>query len=145
MISNKLGQGFLRFISILFLIFEQGIGKKLGQIFFKICKYTFCNIWQVHQHTIGLCFFNICKYTFFSISKTWSAKNWNWFFSRFVSTLFLIFEKANKQKIGPGFFWRFVSIPFLKVVSQKLGQVSFKVCKYTFFKGGNAKIGPGFF
>ena len=36
-------------------------------------------------------------------------------------------------------------MPFLKVVSQKLGQVFFKVCKYTFFKGGKPKFGPGFF
>ena len=124
-ISNKLGQGFLRFISILFLIFEQGIGKKLGQIFFKICKYTFCNIWKVYQHTIGLCFFNICKYTFFSISKTWSAKNWNWFFSRFVSTLFYYLGKVVK-----------------------LGQISFKISQYPFskyFKEVISKIGPGIF
>ena len=47
---------------------------------------------------------------FFNIWKGGSAKNWA-AFSRFVSIPFLIFEKADKQKIRPGFL-RFVSILF---------------------------------
>ena len=45
-------------------------------------------------------------------------------FWRFVSILFLIFEKVDKQKIGPGFYLRFVSILFLifeKGISKQLG------------------------
>ena len=34
-------------------------------------------------------------------------------FLRFVSKLFLIFEKVHQQNIGPGFFLRLVSILFL--------------------------------
>ena len=60
---------FLRFVSILFLIFEKGINKKLGYVLFKIRKYIFFNIW-----------------------KRWQAKDWARFIFRFVSTLFLIFE-----------------------------------------------------
>ena len=47
-------------------------------------------------------------------------------FSRFVSILFVIFEKGDKHKIGPDFF---------------------KICKYTFLifeKGNKQKIVPGF-
>ena len=72
---------YLRFVSILFLIFEKGDEQKFRLFFFKICKYTF-----------------------FNISKGWSAKNWARFFLRFVSIPFLIFEKGGKQKIGQDFF-----------------------------------------
>ena len=45
MISRKLGQVFLRFVSIFFLIFEkrdeQGFKQNIGLGFCKISKYTF--------------------------------------------------------------------------------------------------------
>ena len=54
---------------------------------------------------------------FFNIWKGGSAKNWA-AFSRFVSIPFLIFEKADKQKIRPGFL-RFVSILFFNIWKQE--------------------------
>ena len=44
MLSKKLGQVFLRFASIYFLIFQKGDQQKIGPGFFTICKYTFLNI-----------------------------------------------------------------------------------------------------
>ena len=76
-----MGLAFLRFVSILFLIFEKVDKQKLGKRFFKICKYTF-----------------------FKIRKMWSAKIWTRFSLRFVIILFLIFEKGDRQKIGRRFF-----------------------------------------
>ena len=40
-VSNKIALGFLRFVSILFLIFEKGCKQKNSVRFFKICKHTF--------------------------------------------------------------------------------------------------------
>ena len=57
-------------------------------------------------------FLKICKYSLFNILKGDKQKIWPCFFLRFVSILFLIFEKREDKK---------------------LGQVFFKVCKYTFF------------
>ena len=48
-------------------------------------------------------------------------------FLRFVSALFVIFEKGISKKLGQ-FFLRFVSMLFL-----------------IFGKGGKLKIGPGYF
>ena len=84
-----MGYPFLRFVSILLLIFEKGDGQKLDQVLFQICKYTFL-----------------------IFGKGDKPKNWPWFFLRFVNILLLIFEKGDPQKIGQG-FWRFVSILFL--------------------------------
>ena len=40
-ISEKIVLGFLRFVSIHFLIFEKGDKRKNCARFFKVCKYTF--------------------------------------------------------------------------------------------------------
>ena len=42
--SKKIELGFLRFVSILFLIFKKGDKQKTCAKFLKICKYTFFNI-----------------------------------------------------------------------------------------------------
>ena len=55
-------------------------------------------------------------------------------FLRFVSMLFLIFEKRMSKKIVPGFL-RFVSMLFLifeKRDEQKNCVRFFKICKYAF-------------
>ena len=80
------------------------ISKSLGHAFFKICKYISVNSWNQDKQKIGLAFSKIFKYTFCKIGKKWSAKNWGRVFLRFVSILFLTFEKVDHQKIGTGFF-----------------------------------------
>ena len=41
---NKLGKFFLRFVSILYLIFEKGEQQRSGPSFFEFCKFTSYNI-----------------------------------------------------------------------------------------------------
>ena len=48
-------------------------------------------------------FFKNSKLTFFQYLKKVISKKFGQVFSRFVSILFLIFEKGDQQKIGPGF------------------------------------------
>ena len=60
---------------------------------------------------IGQGLLKICKYAFFDIWKRRSGKKLCLVFLRFVSILFLVFEKGDTTKIGLGFF---------------------KICKYTF-------------
>ena len=71
MISKKLGQVFLRFVSIFFLMFEkrdeQGFKQKIGPGFFKICKYMFLIFEKGEKHKIGPGFFKTFKYIFFDI------------------------------------------------------------------------------
>ena len=60
--------GFLRFVSILFLIFEKGDKQKNCARFFKIFKYTFILIFEKGDKQKNCVrFFKICKYTFFNI------------------------------------------------------------------------------
>ena len=74
-ISKKIALGFLRFVSILFLIFEKGDKQKNCARFFKIYKYTFILIFEKgDKQKIALGFL------------------------RFVSILFLIFEKRRSAK-----------------------------------------------
>ena len=73
----------LRFVSILFLLFEKGISKKNCARYFEVRKYTFL-IFKKRLNKKFARNFKICKYTF------------------------LILEKKNKQKI----VLRFVSILF---------------------------------
>ena len=42
--SKKIDPGILRFVSILFLIFEKGMNKKNYATNFEARKYAFCNI-----------------------------------------------------------------------------------------------------
>ena len=66
--AKKLGEVFLRFVSILFFIFQKEDKEKNWAIYFEICKYTFFSIWKKGiSEEIGLAYFEICKYTFFLI------------------------------------------------------------------------------
>ena len=73
---------------------------------------------------MGKVFFKVCKYAFF---------------------------KGGKPKIGPGFFLRFLSIPFSifeKGEKEKNGPGFFKIGEYTLFgiwKGNEQKVGLGRF
>ena len=70
-------------------------------------------------------FFKICKYNFYSIWKGDQQNIGPGFFWRFVSILFLIFKEGDQQKMGQ-VFSRFVSTIFLvfeKVISKKLGRL----------------------
>ena len=58
--------GFLRFVSILFLIFEKG-DKQKGCV--RICKYSFLIFEKGDKQEHCARFFKICKYTFFNIWK----------------------------------------------------------------------------
>ena len=44
--SKKIVPGILRFVSMLFLIFEKGDQQKNCARYFEICKYAFFNIWK---------------------------------------------------------------------------------------------------
>ena len=57
-------KGILRFVSILFLIFEKGDKQKNCAKFFKICKYTFLIFEKEDKQKNCAKFFKICKYTF---------------------------------------------------------------------------------
>ena len=54
----------MRFVSILFLIFEKGDKQKNCAKFFKICKYTFLIFEKEDKQKNCAKFFKICKYTF---------------------------------------------------------------------------------
>ena len=73
--AKKLCQDFLRFVSILFLIFEKEHNQKNKPGCFKICKYTIFIIWKTKQAKIVLGLFKVCNYTLFNISKWRQAKN----------------------------------------------------------------------
>ena len=57
-------------------------------------------------------------------------------FRRFVSFLFLIFEKEGKQKISLGCFkiCKYTFFIFEKVASKKIVLGIFKICECTLFK-----------
>ena len=57
-------QGFLRFVSILFLIFEKGDKRKNIVM---ICKYTFLIFEKGDKQKNCVSFLKISKYTFFNI------------------------------------------------------------------------------
>ena len=97
--AKEMFQGFLRFVSILFLIIEKEGKQKIVLCCFKICKYTFLSIWKSRQATkLGKDFFKIYKYTIFDIWKKGQPKELCQYFWRCVSILFLLFEKRDKQK-----------------------------------------------
>ena len=65
-ISEKIVLGLLRFLSILFWIFEKGDQRKNCARFFKICKYTFLISGKEDKQKIC---FSICEYTFLIFQK----------------------------------------------------------------------------
>ena len=87
--SKKIALGILRFVSILFLIFETRMRKKNPAKCFKIRKDIFFNISKIDEQKNCSRNFKIRKYAF------------------------LIFEKGMSKKILPGDL-RFVSMLFLK-------------------------------
>ena len=72
-----------------------------------ICKYTFFNIWKEVKQKIGPSFLRFVSILFLILEKGNKQK----IVLGFVSILFLIFEKGNKQKSVPAIL-RFVSILF---------------------------------
>ena len=68
--SKKIALGILRFVSILFLIFETRMRKKNPAKCFKIRKDIFFNISKIDDQKNCSTNFKICKYTFFNTSKT---------------------------------------------------------------------------
>ena len=60
---------FVRFVSILFLIFEKVDKAKIGLGFFKISNYISFNIWERNKQKIGQGFLTFVSIVFLNILK----------------------------------------------------------------------------
>ena len=65
--SKKIVSGFLRFVSMLFLIFEKGDEQKNCARYFEICKYAFLIFEKGDEQKNCARYFEIRKYAFFNI------------------------------------------------------------------------------
>ena len=119
---------FLRFVSTRFLIFEMWISKKWGQVFLRFVSIPFLLFGKGGKLKIGPGFSeDLLVYFFKNILKRWSAKNWARFIVRFVRTLFLVFKNGITKKLSY-VFWTFLStllLIFEKRDQQKIGPGSF--------------------
>ena len=115
-ISKKSMLGCLRFVSVIFLIFEKGDKWKK---FVRICKYSFLIFRKRGEWKNCVRFFKICNYTFSNFCKRGSGKKicqdlqvyFFWYFQnkiigktvlgflRFVCLLFQYLEKGISKKI----------------------------------------------
>ena len=67
-------RGVLRFVSMLFLIFEKKNEQKNCARNFKIRKYAFFNIWESDEQKNCAKNFKIRKYSFLIFEKRWAKK-----------------------------------------------------------------------
>ena len=107
-ISKKSVLGCLRFVSIIFLIFEKGDKWKNVARFFKICKYTFLIFENVDKWKKWV---RICKYSFLIFGKRGKRKNCVRFFKVCKYTFSNFCKRGSGKKICQDsqiyFFWYF--------------------------------------